>query len=234
MGINLGIIPARGESKGIPKKNIRKLAGKPLIAYSIESARESNLDRVIVSTDDKEIATLSQDYDCEVVIRPKELATDTSPTEDALIHAVQVMEEEGVEIDTVVLLQPTSVLRTNEDINNALDKFKKEKADSLLSVFRSHYFIWKQRENGKGAEPINYDPHSRPMRQQMNQYVENGAIYITKKDNLITEKSRLGGKIALYEMEQERSLEIDTEEDWWMAETLFEAKEREYLIDSNE
>jgi len=227
MGIILGIIPARGGSKGIPGKNIKELMGKPLIAYTIEAAQESSIDKVIVSTEDIEIAKIATDYDCDVVMRPKELATDTSITEDAMIHAVKTLEKENIEIDIVVLLQPTSVFRTTDDINSALKKFKKDKVDSLLSVFPSHLFLWKENKE-KDITPVNYDPHYRPMRQQLHQFAENGAIYITKKNILLKEKSRLGGKIALYVMNQEHSLEIDTNYDWWLTEQLFQAEDSEY------
>ena len=128
----LGIIPARGGSKGIPKKNIKLLNGKPLIAYTIEAALASNLDRVIVSTDCKEIAGISKEYGAEVIIRSFNLAEDTTPTLPVLQHVVSKLE---VEFDAVMTLQPTSPLRTSKHINEAIELFESDKeVDSLVSV----------------------------------------------------------------------------------------------------
>ena len=217
----LAIIPARGGSKGIPRKNIRLLAGKPLIAYTIEAGSKSKcIDKTVVSTEDKEIAEKSREYGAEVIERPKELATDTAPTEPVLEHVVEWLKEhEGYKSDIVVLLQPTSPLRNNKHFDEALDIFLNNDYDSLLSVCPSHAFIWKVREDG--AYPINYDFKSRPRRQDKeHEYKENGALYIMKYETLISNHNRLGGKIGLYIMPEESSIEIDTEFDFWLCEQI--------------
>lgn len=128
----LGIIPARGGSKGIPRKNIKLLNGKPLIAYTIEAALASNLDRVIVSTDCKEIAGISKEYGAEVMMRPSHLAEDKTPTLPVLQDVILKLNEK---FDAVMTLQPTSPLRTVEDINKSIEIFSSDKdADSLVSV----------------------------------------------------------------------------------------------------
>lgn len=215
----LAIIPARGGSKGIPRKNVRLLCGKPLIAYTIEAALSSKLvDRVVVSTEDEEIGKISREYGAEIIKRPEELATDDTPTEPVLEHAIKHLEQiENYKADIVVLLQPTSPLRNTRHIDEALETFLINKYDSLLSVCSSHAFLWKVAR--KGPYPLNYDFRSRPRRQDRElEYRENGAIYITKYDILINEHNRLGGKVGLYVMPEENSLEIDTEFDFWLCE----------------
>lgn len=216
----VSIIPARGGSKGLPGKNIKNLANKPLIAHSIINAKEANLvDRVYVSTDDREIAEISQNYGAEIIDRPNELANDTASSESALIHAVEQIKSAGVEIDLVVFLQCTSPIRTAEDIDNAINKITTESADSLLSVSPNHRFLW-QEVNNK-AQSINYDYRHRSRRQDMQpQYVENGSIYIFKPWVLKESNNRLGGKISLFEMSEAASWEIDSLFDFEIAESL--------------
>lgn len=214
------IIPARGGSKGLPGKNIKTLANKPLIAHSIIHAKETKLvDRVYVSTDDREIAEISRDYGAEIINRPDELAGDTASSESALIHAVEQIEATGVVIDLVVFLQCTSPIRTGTDIDNAIKKVKTEGADSLLSVSPSHRFLWQEVDGV--AKSINYDYRHRLRRQDMpSQYVENGSIYIFKPWVLKELNNRLGGKIALLTMSEATSWEIDSLLDFEIAESL--------------
>lgn len=217
----LAIIPARGGSKGVPRKNIRLLCGKPLIAYTIEAALSSKrIDKVVVSTEDEEIAEIARECGAEIIMRPVELADDSAPTEPVLEHAVKYLKEtEGYRADVIVLLQPTSPLRNSQHIDDALDTFFNNKYDSLLSVCPSHSFLW--RIDNKGPYPLNYDFKSRPRRQDRQpEYRENGAIYITKYDILMKDHNRLGGRIGWYIMQEEHSWEIDTEFDFWLCEQL--------------
>ncbi len=214
------IIPARGGSKGLPGKNIRTLAGKPLIAHSIINVKEAKLvDRVYVSTDDNEIAKISKDYGAEIINRPEELAGDTASSESALIHAVEQIEATGVTIDLVVFLQCTSPIRTETDIDNGIRKVKTEGADSLLSVSPSHRFLWQEIDGI--TKSINYNYRHRPRRQDMQpQYVENGSIYIFKPWVLKELNNRLGGKVTLFPMSEAASWEIDSLLDFEIAESL--------------
>lgn len=221
----LAIIPARGGSKGIPKKNIKLLADKPLIAYTIEAALKSNyLDRVIVSTEDKKISEISKKYGAEVIKRPKNLAEDSTPTQPVLEHVINYLEKrEDYKPDIIVLLQPTSPLRNAFHIDGAVEKFLKERCDSLLSVCPSYVFIWKI-EKGK-AVSINYNFKKRPLRQdKKSEYRENGAIYITRPEIFFKKHNILGGKIGLYIMPEEDSFDIDTEFNFWLCEEIIKSK----------
>ena len=203
----IAIIPARGGSKGIPKKNIIDFLGKPLLAWSIEDAKGSSfIDGVYVSTDDEEIAKVAEQYGARVIWRPKEISGDFSPSEEALKHAVR---EASQPIDYVVFLQATSPLREAKDIDNAIKKIIAEDADSLFSAAEiGDFFIW--RRNGDILESLNYDYKERKRRQDFGeQFVENGSIYIFKPEILFAHNNRLGGKIVISEMELWKSFEID-------------------------
>lgn len=211
----LTIIPARGGSKGIPRKNIRLVADKPLLAHSIEHARMTHaVTRTVVSTDDAEIAEVAQSYGAEVVVRPMELSGDTASSESALVHVLETLHnDEGYTPDLVVFLQATSPVRKPTDIAHALDTLLEQQADSLVSVIAHHRFVWRKDTDGAGL-PMNYDPRHRPRRQDLiPEYAENGSIYVFKPSVLQHYHSRLGGKIALYEMDYWAGFDIDTEED---------------------
>lgn len=214
------IIPARGGSKGIPHKNIYPLVNKPLVAHSIEHAKEAKwVDHVYVSTDDLEIADISKKYGAAVVHRPDNLADDKASSESALIHTLSEIEKTGAAPDLIVFLQCTSPIRTSADIDHAIEKFQTENADSLLSVSPSHRFLWEEVE--EVAKSINYDYRHRPRRQDMNpQYIENGSIYIFKPWVLKDRGNRLGGKIALFQMGEAAAVEIDSLIDLEIAKVL--------------
>jgi len=220
--VTVAIIPARGGSKGVPRKNIRPLEGRPLIAHSIQDALEAKrVDQVFVSTDNAEIAKISENSGAETIHRPAELANDTASSEAALIHALSELEGLGISLDNIVFLQCTSPIRSGTDIDRALTEFEAKQADSLLSVSPSHRFLWEERD-GK-AYPINYNYRYRPRRQDMPpQYIENGSIYIFKPWVLKERKNRLGGQIALYIMPEEAALEIDSLTDLKIVETLMQ------------
>lgn len=216
----LSLIPARGGSKGIPRKNLQLLGEYPLIVHSILDTKESKLiDSVYVSTDDSEIAEVSRQHGADVIIRPPQLASDESTSESALLHALYEIEKLGHAPEIIVFLQCTSPIRNGNDIDRAIIKFKDDGADSLLSVSPSHRFLWE--EVGNQVRPINYDHYLRPRRQDMRpQYVENGSIYIFKPWVLKEFNNRLGGKISLFIMKEEASIDIDSLIDFKIAEFL--------------
>lgn len=213
------IIPARGGSKGIPRKNVRPILGKPLIAHSILDVKESKLvDRVYVSTDDPEIAAVSSQYGAEIIHRPSAIAGDTATSESALLHALTEIQQ-SIQPELVVFLQCTSPLRTGLDLDRAIEQLRSEQADSLLSVTPTHRFLWEQ-VNGI-AKSINYDYQNRQRRQDMNpQFMENGSIYIFKPWVLKELGNRLGGKISLFVMPEDQSWEIDSIADFEYVEFL--------------
>ena len=220
---NLAIIPARGGSKGIPEKNLKLIAGKPLIAWTIEQALNASLlDRVIVSTDSEEISEIALMYGAEVPFkRPSKLSTDESTTEASLIHCVDWLKaNEDFDPENIILLQCTSPIRNENSIDQAIIKFKDEKAGSLLSVYEFKRFLWRNQNHPEAL----YNFNNRPRRQDKESgdllFFENGSIYITKRHLLTTKKNRLAGKIVFFEMNEIESFEIDTPDDWFIVEAL--------------
>jgi len=230
-GYNIvGIIPARGGSKGILKKNIIKLNNKPLIYYSISEAKKSKLlSSVVVSTENKEIANISKKYNAHVIKRPKKLATDISQTIDVLKHAVKVFEKiDDLQIDFVVVLQPTSPLRTAKDIDGAISKFLKTKCDSLISVTESShspYFTYKLKNNF--LTPILKMPTKSTRRQDMPKtYQINGAIYIANRKLIMKKNTIFGKKILAYVMSAEKSVDIDSPLDLIVLKYLLKSRKK--------
>ena len=222
----VAIIPARGGSKGIPRKNIKELCGKPLITYIIETAlRVRELDRVIVSTEDKEIAEVAKKCGAEVpFMRPEELARDETPTLPVLQHAVKYLEEkENYKPDIIVLLYATSPLLKHERVSEAIKLLKARGFDSVLSVVedRGHYWI-KRGEDYERLYPkvLKNRQFTEPLLK------ENGAIYLCKRDLLMKENTMVGGKIGFLKMQKEESIDIDEPLDFEIAE--FFMRRREY------
>lgn len=235
MSINmsvLAIIPARGGSKGIPRKNLRLLAGKPLIAHTIETARRSRfVERIIVSTDDVEIAAVSEQYGAEVVWRPAEISGDTSPSEAALLHVLDHLRStESYEPDLLVFLQCTSPLTLPEDIDGTVRVLLDEDADTALAVTPFYHFLWRRNESGD-AVGINHDKRVRLPRQQCEpQYLETGAVYVMRTQGFLQSKHRFFGKTAMYVMPPERCWEIDNPVDLQIAELLLREQQRQQKI----
>lgn len=219
----VAIIPARGGSKGIPKKNIKLLAGKPLIAYSIEASLKSkHIDRTIVSTDDREIAEVSKKYGAEIIERPKELAKDDSPTILAIRHVANYLEKkENYTTDIVVILQPTSPLREISEINEAIEKFLETGADLIVSVSEAkHHPFWSFEIEGDKLTPFIKDGFKITRRQNLPRiYAVNGAVYVMSKKTL--EKDNIfDGDIRAIIMNEEKSIDIDSMLDFRIAELL--------------
>ena len=218
----LSIIPARGGSKAVPKKNVRILAGKPLIAHTIiTSLAAPGIDRTIVSTEDSEIAEISRYFGAEVIDRPPELAGDTAPTRPVLEHVVQTLAQQDYVPDAIVTLQPTSPLRRIEHIEEALTLFRADpRADSLVSsVTVPHIYhpcsVMRLREDGYMAPFLNTP---QPTRRQEKEpvFARNGAaIYITRASKL--QSFIFGGRLIGYLMDSKASLDIDSEEDFALA-----------------
>ncbi len=220
----LGIIPARGNSKEIPLKNLKKLNGKPLIYYAIHSCKRSkNINRIIVSTDNEKISKYATSLGVETISRPKKISGDFAEVEAAMIHILKKLEKQKYFPDIVTLIQPTSPLRTSFDIDEAFTKFYNENYDSILSGYISKHFLWEK--NNSKITPNNYSPNKRPTRQKMksNLIIENGAIYITKYSKIKKSKCRISGKIGVYLMPEELSIDINNFVDFTTAEQIMKS-----------
>ena len=221
----LSIIPARGGSKGITLKNLTILNKKPLLDFSVNASLKSKfITKTIVSSDHPKILARAQKLGAEIIKRPKLLATDSAKIEPVIEHTLKHLKSEfNYTPDVIVLLQNTSPLRTKKHIDESLNLFINSKFDSMLSCFRSHYFLWTRKKNE--LFPINHEPKKRPNRQQMNdQFIENGAIYITKYDAFKKSKCRISGKIGLFEMPKELSIDIDSKLDLIRADQVLKKK----------
>ena len=221
------IIPARGNSKEIIDKNIINFCGKPLIAWSIEQALASNhISNVYVSSDSDKILNLSIKYGAREIKRPDVLAQDESTSEEALVHAINTIEQSyDDKIDLVVFLQGTSPLRNLKDIDEAINVFMNNNLDSLFSACDlKDLMVWKNIDDNLTS--INYDYKNRKRRQDMQkQYGENGSIYIFKPKIIRESMNRLGGKIGTYIMDSWKIYEIDNEEDIGICEYFMNKKE---------
>jgi len=223
----LGIIPARGGSKGIPRKNIKLLNGKPLISYSIRAARESRLlDRVVVSTEDEEIAATARAFGAEVVMRPADLARDDTPTLAVLQRVVSDLRGDCYECDAVMTLQPTSPLRTARHIDEAIRTMGADPlADSLVScVAVPHNFtpssLMRLSNQGYLTPYLEGAPITRRQEKEV-LYARNGAaIYLTRVERLANYV--FGGRLLPYYMDAEASVDIDTMEDWARAAAILQ------------
>jgi len=214
----LSIIPARGGSKGIPMKNLKLLNGKPLLDYSVCASLKSKfITRTIVSSDHPKILRRAEKLGAEIIKRPKKLATDSSHIEPVMEFCMNYLKiKENYHPEIIILLQNTSPLRTTKHIDTAINYFLHSNFDSMISGYYSHNFIWRIKNNM--AIPINYNPKKRPNRQKLDyQFIENGAIYITKNLTFKKSKCRISGKIGFFEMPKELSIDIDNKFDLKLA-----------------
>lgn len=223
----LAIIPARGGSKRLPKKNILELAGKPLIAWTIEAALKSKyLDRIIVSTDNNDIADISKKYGADVpFIRPSNIATDNSSSIDVAIHAINYLKDIEDLYDYIILLQPTSPLRTEKHIDDAIEYLDIKQAKSVISVCKTdHPPMWcnilpDDNSMMSFLDNVNLNKRSQDL---ATFYRLNGAIYICKIDSLLEEKNFFTcNDIYAYIMDRKSSIDIDNKLDFEFSKFLF-------------
>ena len=218
----LGIIPARGGSKGVPRKNIRLLAGKPLIAWTIDEAKKSKyIDRLILSSEDEEIIKVAREYGCEIPFkRPVEFAQDNTPGIEPVIHTIKKLEPN---YDYVVVLQPTSPLRTVEDIDGCIEKCIGSGALSCVSVCeaeQSPYWMYKLNDNMKLKPFVQHNENIYRRQDLPRVYVLNGAVYVAKPQFIADNRSFLTSATIAYLMPRERSIDIDLELDFAFCEFL--------------
>ncbi|MBT3866180.1 acylneuraminate cytidylyltransferase family protein [Candidatus Woesearchaeota archaeon] len=217
-GLVIAIIPARGGSKTVLKKNVKDMCGKPMIAYSIEAAKNSpKVDKVFVSTDSEEIAEVSRKFGAEIVYEKEENMDQFDLYKESYLdYAVQEIEKTGIKIRLIAFLQCTSIFRDNKEIDEAIAMIDEQEYDSAITAFPSFRYYGqlkdgcyvpfrKVRERKQAMEPW---------------YCDNGALYVIKRDLFDQVKNRYGGRIGLVMMEEVNSLEIDYPYDWWLAEQL--------------
>ena len=222
----IAIVPARGGSKRIRGKNLLPIGGRPLLGHSLRHAREARaVSETWVSTDDPRIAALAAGEGARVVERPPDLASDTATSESALLHVLDARRALGLEDpDLVVFLQATSPARRKGDIDDAVETFVREAADSLVSACETRRFIW--RLTAAGLESVTYDYRRRQREQDMpRQFEENGSIYVFPPELLRRTGNRLGGRIAVYEMDYWSSFQIDSPEDAELCEWIMRRPE---------
>ncbi|MCJ7431995.1 MAG: acylneuraminate cytidylyltransferase family protein [Anaerolineales bacterium] len=226
MGKILGLITARGGSKGIPQKNIRDLAGKPLLAWTIEVALSSQcFDKVVVSTDDYRIAKVARDFGADVpFMRPFEMAQDDSSSMDAVLHAVHFLaNHENYFPQYIMLLQPTSPLRSSVDIQKAIKIIQDKQADSVVSVTTVHQHPYWMKTISPDGRLADFSPTERSYTKRQDlptAYALNGAIYLARREVLLARSSFYGKNTFAYVMPSERSLDIDTPWEFHLAELI--------------
>ncbi|MEW6181626.1 MAG: acylneuraminate cytidylyltransferase family protein [Bacillota bacterium] len=220
----LGFIPARAGSKGLPGKNTKPLAGKPLLLYSVEAGQKSGVfDYLMVSTDGEDIAAVARQGGAEApFIRPPELATDTAKVVDALHHTMRWLEDQGRRYDCLAVLQPTSPLRGAEDITGALDLFVERGADAVVSVCETeHHPWWSNTLPDDGCMEGFLRSDISVNRQELPKFYRlNGSIYLALWDFIRERRSWFGPRTYAYVMPRHRSVDIDNPLDFFLAEAL--------------
>ena len=229
----LGIIPARGGSKGVPGKNIKLLNGKPLLQYTAEIASQSPyLTELILSSEDEAIITAGKEMKIHVpFIRPLALAQDNTPTIDVIIHALQWFENQGILFDAVCLLQTTSPFRTVGFLNKAVEKFMESDCDALVSVQKvpdeyNPHWTFEVNQEGNLKIATGEDQIISRRQELPDTYHRDGSIYITKTEVLLKEHSLYGKRIAFIESSPEDYVNIDTMQDWEKAEQMIKNNQK--------
>lgn len=219
--LTVAIIPARGGSKGVPGKNLRRVGGIPLVERAVRAvSAASGVDLVVVSTDDAAIAAVAEGAGARVVARPAELAGDTASSESALLHALDVLESEGARVGTVVFVQATSPFIPSEGISEAVDQIVSGRFDSVFSAYETYGFLWRRNAEGRAAA-INHDAAHRPRRQDREpHYLETGAFYAFDAVGFRRFQHRFFGQVGIVEVPESSAVEIDDEQQLALAEAL--------------
>jgi len=219
----LAIIPARGGSKSVPNKNIKNLAGKPLICHTIDLANKINVfSNIVVSTDSDKIAKISIDSGSEVVFRPAELSDDFSRTEDALINVLDYYSSIGKKFDSVVTLEPTSPLRTMDTVLKCINRYMQSSCDSLVTIIKDEGYLWKSDDSNNFYSLFKNQPRRRQDRSPL--YKETGVIYITDVRVLMEKRSIIGDNACHYVVGERESLDINSYMDFHIADSIMKNK----------
>ncbi len=216
----VAVIPARGGSKGVPGKNLKRVGGVPLVGRAVASAREAvRVDRVVVSTDDAEIAAVAREWGAEVVDRPAQIAGDTASSESALLHAFDALADRGIEPRILVFIQATSPFVDAADLDDAIGRVEQGHEDVVFSAVESWGFLW--RHDPDGMSGINHDPAARPRRQDREpEYLETGAFYVLDAAGFRAAGHRFFGRTGVALVDERHALEIDTEEQLQLAAAI--------------
>lgn len=220
----VAIVPARGGSQGIPRKNLKEIDGDPLVGIAVSQAVQSDeITQTVASSDDSEIRAAAEEYGADLVIeRPKRFSGGNSEVDQFLQWQVTQLEEQGQNVDIIVLLYPTGPLRSVDEIDETVRRITEDGHDSALTLYEDDRYLWKT--DDATAAPTNYDPEKRGPRQleDWNQWVENKAVYAMERDLLVETGYRLGGSIGYVEMSELRSLDVDTPVDLELARQIAE------------
>lgn len=233
--MRLAIIPARAGSKRIKNKNLKPLHAKPLISYTIEAAINADLiDKIIISTDSPEILEFSKKYDILCLERKKELADDTTPMIDVILDVLDYFDTNSTEkIDMIILLQPTSPLRNSEDIDKAIELYLERDCESLLSICQmseSPYWAFTINQDNYLQPFLEHDQYNKRSQDLPSIFLINGAIYIASPEFLRINKSFRSTKMCPFPMPQNRSIDIDTNLDFLLAETILKLQNQDESI----
>ena len=212
-GLTVAIIPARGGSKGVPRKNLRRVGGIALVERAVRAAAAASaVDLVVVSTDDDEIARIGSAAGALIVRRPADLAGDTASSESAVLHALDDLEARGHAVGTVVFIQAKSPFIPTDGIDEAVGHIHDDRFDSVFSAHETYGFLWRRDQNGR-AEAINHNAASRPRRQDREpHYLETGAFYAFSADGFRESKHRFFGRVGIVEVPERTAIEIDDEQ----------------------
>ncbi len=208
------IILARGGSKGIKNKNLKRINNEPLIFWSIlKSLNSKKISQTWVSSDSKKILDYSVKNGASIIVRPKKFAKDKSSSESAWIHGINFIYKKGIKPDTIIGIQPTSPIRSSKDFDNAIKYFEKNRLDSLFtSTIINDFFVWKRDKNGNLISNYNYK-FRKPRQDIKDKFLENGSFFLFKTKKFLKCKCRLFGKIGTYVMPKSKSFQIDDMED---------------------
>ncbi|MFB7890850.1 cytidylyltransferase domain-containing protein [Microbacterium sp. NPDC056044] len=217
----VAIIPARGGSKGIPRKNLQRVGGVPLVARAVEAARRCPaVDRVVVTTDDVDIAAVAAEWGAEVVERPADLAGDLASSESALVHALETLEARKVDAGVLVFLQATSPFIDVDALTAAVQLVRSRRRDSVFSAVETYGFLW-EKGIGSAAEPVNHEIDVRPRRQDREpHYLETGAFYVMRAAGFRAANHRFFGSVGIAEVAPRTAIEIDTLDELELARAL--------------
>ncbi|MDQ7878005.1 acylneuraminate cytidylyltransferase [Microbacterium sp. QXD-8] len=232
MSETVAIIPARGGSKGIPRKNLQRVGGVPLVARAVEAARTCPaIDRVVVTTDDADIAAVAAEWGAQIVERPADLSGDEARSETALLHALDTLEERKVDVGVVAFLQATSPFIDAEALAAAVQLVRSRRRDSVFSAVETYGFLW-EKGIGDAAEPINHEIDVRPRRQDREpHYLETGGFYVVRAAGFRAAQHRFFGSVGIAEVDPRTAIEIDSVHELELARRLAAVIDRDARAD---